>query len=127
MRVYATKGEWGIEIIKSSLLCGKIEEEFRVHIAQQRAAERLSFCYNVSMRKLKPISIMLYESDLPELQEIRCVYCGRMLCKMNADVKSLVFGEGYDPEQHHELVSGMKVMEHKCRGCECVYKFLFQK
>ena len=28
MRVYATKGEWGIEIIKSSLLCGKIEEEF---------------------------------------------------------------------------------------------------
>lgn len=96
-------------------------------LRNKRAAERLSFCYNVSMRKLKPISIMLYESDLPELQEIRCVYCGRMLCKMNADVKSLVFGEGYDPEQHHELVSGMKVMEHKCRGCECVYKFLFQK
>lgn len=28
MRGYATKGEWGIEIIRNSLLCGKIEEEF---------------------------------------------------------------------------------------------------
>lgn len=128
MRGYATKGEWGIENIKNSLLCGKIVVELPSSIlCGKRAVERLSFCYNVGMKKLKPISMMLYESDLPELQEIRCVYCGRMLCKMNADVKSLVFGEGYDPEQHHELVSGMKVMEHKCRGCECVYKFLFQK
>lgn len=79
------------------------------------------------MRNPKPISIMLYESDLPQLREIRCVYCSRMLCKINADVKSVVFGDGFDPEQHSELVSGMKVMEHKCRGCECVYKFLFQK
>lgn len=46
---------------------------------------------------------------------------------MNADVKSLVFGEGFDAEDYFELVSGMKVMEHKCRGCECVYKFCFQK
>ena len=128
MRGYATKGEWGIENIRNSLLCGKIEEEFTSGIlCDKRAVERLSFWYNMGMKKLKPISMMLYESDLPELQEIRCVYCGRMLCKMNADVKSLVFGDGYDPEQHHELVSGMKVMEHKCRGCECVYKFLFQK
>ena len=83
--------------------------------------------YYLMKKETKPISILLYENDLPILQEIRCVYCGRMLCKMNADVKSLVFGEGFDPEQHHELVAGMKVMEHKCRGCDCVYKFMFQK
>lgn len=83
--------------------------------------------YNKLMKNMKPISIMLYEDDLPELREIRCVHCSRMLCKINADVKSIVFGDGFDPEQHHELVSGMKVMEHKCRGCDCVYKFLFQK
>ena len=83
--------------------------------------------YNELMKSPKPISIMLYEDDLPELREIRCVHCSRMLCKINADVKSIVFGDGFDPEQHHELVSGMKVMEHKCRGCDCVYKFLFQK
>lgn len=83
--------------------------------------------YNQHMKDAKPISIMLYESDLPRLREIRCVYCSRMLCKINADVKSIVFGDGFDPAQHHELVSGMKVMEHKCRGCDCVYKFLFQK
>ena len=78
-------------------------------------------------KEAKPISIMLYESDLPFMREIRCIYCSRMLCKMNADVKSLVFGEGFDAEDYFELVSGMKVMEHKCRGCECVYKFCFQK
>jgi hypothetical protein len=83
--------------------------------------------YNELMKSPKPISIMLYEDDLPELREIRCVHCSRMLCKINADVKSIVFGDGFDPEQHHEMVSGMKVMEHKCRGCDCVYKFLFQK
>lgn len=83
--------------------------------------------YNKLMKSPKPISIMLYEDDLPELREIRCVHCSRMLCKINADVKSIVFGDGFDPEQHHEMVSGMKVMEHKCRGCDCVYKFLFQK
>ena len=83
--------------------------------------------YNKLMKTMKPISIMLYEDDLPELREIRCVHCSRMLCKINADVKSIVFGDGFDPEQHHEMVSGMKVMEHKCRGCDCVYKFLFQK
>lgn len=85
-------------------------------------------CYNKRMKKeTKPISILIYENDLPTLQEVRCVYCGRMLCKINADVKSIVFGEGFNPEEHHELVAGMKVMEHKCRGCDCLYKFLFQK
>ena len=30
-------------------------------------------------------------------------------------------------EEHREIVSGMNVVEQKCRGCECIYKFLFQK
>lgn len=43
MRVYATKGELGIEIIKSSLLCGKIEEEFRERIARQKGSRKAVF------------------------------------------------------------------------------------
>ena len=84
-------------------------------------------CYNVCMKQNKPITILLYEDDLPKLNEIRCVNCSRMLCKINAHVKSISFGEGYDPETQRELVSGMNVVEQKCRGCDCIYKFLFQK
>lgn len=79
------------------------------------------------MRAKKPITILFYEDDLPELVDVRCINCSRLLCRINADVKSIVFDDGYDPETQHELVSGMKVMEHKCRGCDCVYKFMFQK
>lgn len=79
------------------------------------------------MREPKRISILFYEDDLPKLTDVRCVGCGRLLCRINADVKALVFDDGFDPETHHEMVSGMKVMEHKCRGCDCVYKFVFQK
>jgi hypothetical protein len=84
-------------------------------------------CYNVYMKQNKPITILLYEDDLPKLCEIRCVNCSRMLCKVNANVKSISFGDGYDPESQRELVSGMNVVEQKCRGCDCIYKFLFQK
>lgn len=84
-------------------------------------------CYNVYMKQNKPITILLYEDDLPKLCEIRCVNCSRMLCKVNAHVKSISFGDGYDPETQRELVSGMNVVEQKCRGCDCIYKFLFQK
>lgn len=84
-------------------------------------------CYNVCMKQNKPITILLYEDDLPRLNEIRCVNCSRMLCKINAHVKSISFGDGYDPETQRELVSGMNVVEQKCRGCDCIYKFLFQK
>lgn len=79
------------------------------------------------MKQNKPITILLYEDDLPKLCEIRCVNCSRMLCKVNAHVKSISFGDGYDPETQRELVSGMNVVEQKCRGCDCIYKFLFQK
>ena len=75
----------------------------------------------------KKISIVFYETNLPELKEVMCVNCSRLLCKINSDVKSIVFDDGFDPKQHHELVSGMKVLEHKCRGCDCIYKFLFEK
>lgn len=84
-------------------------------------------CYNVYMKENKPITILLYEDDLPKLNEIRCVNCSRMLCKINAHVKSISFGDGYDPESQREMVSGMNVVEQKCRGCDCIYKFLFQK
>ena len=84
-------------------------------------------CYNVYMKENKPITILLYEDDLPKLCEIRCINCSRMLCKVNAHVKSISFGDGYDPESQRELVSGMNVVEQKCRGCDCIYKFLFQK
>ena len=83
--------------------------------------------YNVYMKQNKPITILLYEDDLPKLCEIRCVNCSRMLCKVNAHVKSISFGDGYNPESQRELVSGMNVVEQKCRGCDCIYKFLFQK
>lgn len=83
--------------------------------------------YNVGMKENKPITILLYEDDLPKLCEIRCINCSRMLCKVNAHVKSISFGDGYDPETQRELVSGMNVVEQKCRGCDCIYKFLFQK
>ena len=83
--------------------------------------------YNVDMKENKPITILLYEDDLPKLCEIRCINCSRMLCKVNAHVKSISFGDGYDPETQRELVSGMNVVEQKCRGCDCIYKFLFQK
>ena len=79
------------------------------------------------MKQNKPITILLYEDDLPKLNEIYCVNCKRMLCKVNAHVKSIAFGDGYDPETQREMVSGMNVVEHKCRGCDCIYKFLFQK
>ena len=84
-------------------------------------------CYNVDMKENKPITILLYEDDLPKLCEIRCINCSRMLCKVNAHVKSISFGDGYDPETQREMVSGMNVVEQKCRGCDCIYKFLFQK
>ena len=80
-----------------------------------------------SMKENKPITILLYEDDLPKLCEIRCINCSRMLCKVNAHVKSISFGDGYDPETQREMVSGMNVVEQKCRGCDCIYKFLFQK
>lgn len=83
--------------------------------------------YNVDMKENKPITILLYEDDLPKLCEIRCINCSRMLCKVNAHVKSISFGDGYDPETQREMVSGMNVVEQKCRGCDCIYKFLFQK
>lgn len=83
--------------------------------------------YNVDMKENKPITILLYEDDLPKLCEIRCINCSRMLCKVNAHVKSISFGDGYDPESQREMVSGMNVVEQKCRGCDCIYKFLFQK
>lgn len=79
------------------------------------------------MNNHKPITILLYEDNLPRLRELRCVNCSRMLCKVNSDVKSIVFGEGYTPESHREMVAGMNVIEQKCRGCDCVYKILFQK
>lgn len=85
-------------------------------------------CYNKTMsKKHNEISLVLYEDDLPDLQEVRCVRCARLLFKVNADVKSIVFGEGFDPRQHHEMVAGMRMIEHKCRGCDCVYKVLFEK
>ena len=43
MKVYATKGELAIEIIRNSLLCGKIEEEFREHIARQKGSRKAVF------------------------------------------------------------------------------------
>lgn len=87
----------------------------------------LRLWYNCGMKQNKPITILLYEDDLPKLCEIRCVNCSRMLCKVNAHVKSISFGDGYDPETQREMVSGMNVVEQKCRGCDCIYKFLFQK
>lgn len=83
--------------------------------------------YNGIMKNNKPITILLYENDLPGLREIHCVNCRRLLCKVNSDIKSIVLGDGYDPEEHREIVSGMNVVEQKCRGCECIYKLLFQK
>lgn len=79
------------------------------------------------MNNHKPITILLYEDNLPKLREIYCVNCKRMLCKVNSDIKSIIFGEGYSPDEHREIVAGMNVVEHKCRGCDCIYKILFQK
>ena len=84
-------------------------------------------CYNVTMNNKKPITILLYEDNLPSLRELRCVNCARLLCKVNSDIKSIIFEDGYKPEEHHEMVAGMNMIEHKCRGCDCVYKILFQK
>lgn len=79
------------------------------------------------MKLNKPITVLFYEDDLPKLGEVRCINCSRLLCKVNTSVKSVIFGDGYSPEQQRELVSGMNVVEQKCRGCDCIYKFLFQK
>lgn len=79
------------------------------------------------MRTNNPITVLMYEDTLPHMNNFRCVNCSRTLCKIDSDVKSLVFSDGYDPEQHHELVSNMHVLEVKCRGCDCVYKFMYQK
>lgn len=99
----------------------------RFFLIKRTCEKHKHLCYNVRMKQNKPITILLYEDDLPKLCEIRCVNCSRMLCKINAHVKSISFGDGYDPETQRELVSGMNVVEQKCRGCDCIYKFLFQK
>lgn len=90
-------------------------------------ADAGTLCYNALMNNKKPITILLYENNLPALREIRCVNCARLLCKVNSDVKSIIFEDGYDPHEHRELVADMNMIEHKCRGCDCVYKILFQK
>lgn len=106
----------------------RFPRSFRAVFLIKRMRENHKYlCYNVRMKQNKPITILLYEDDLPKLCEIRCVNCSRMLCKINAHVKSISFGDGYDPETQRELVSGMNVVEQKCRGCDCIYKFLFQK
>lgn len=118
------------------LIKRNIQERKRTHLTSvkwgiflfKRTREKhKSLCYYVYMKENKPITILLYEDDLPKLCEIRCINCSRMLCKVNAHVKSISFGDGYDPETQRELVSGMNVVEQKCRGCDCIYKFLFQK
>ena len=90
-------------------------------------ADAGTLCYNALMNNKKPITILLYENNLPTLREIRCINCARLLCKVNSDVKSIIFEDGYDPHEHRELVADMNMIEHKCRGCDCVYKILFQK
>lgn len=78
-------------------------------------------------KEQKPITITFYKDDLPKLREVRCIKCSRILCKVNAEIKDIVFTDGFTPEEHYKFADNVRVIEHKCRGCECIYKFLLQK
>ena len=97
-------------------------------------ALQLRLCYYVVMGK--NVSVMFYEHDLPDWSELRCMKCGtdpetnrisRLLCRVNKEVKVISFDDGPSPRELQEIAAGMAVVEHKCRGCDTVYKLYFQK
>lgn len=68
-------------------------------------------------------TIYLHQQNLGIAKPLRCINCGRLFMSVNRNILAITNTNGIPLI---EIPLGVGYAEHKCRGCEMVYRILWQ-